>query len=247
MTALFVSHGAPNVVLEDDAWSRALAAWAAGRPKPRAAVVVSAHWEAPLAVTASPRPETIHDYDGFPEELYRIAYPAPGDPELAKEVARRTGAALDLRRGLDHGAWGPLRKLFPAADVAVVQLSIPLTGDVAPLGRALADLRREGVWLVGSGGAVHNLRALTWGDKGAPTVTWARDFDRWGGERQGDVEALAAWRSRPDADRAQPTPEHFLPALLVSAAALPGDRVETVFEGFHYGSLSMRTFARVSG
>lgn len=245
MTALFVSHGAPTVSLEDDLWSRALAAWTAKRPKPPAAVIVSAHWEAPLAVTASPKPGTIHDYDGFPEELYRITYPAPGDPELAKEVARRTGAQIDVRRGLDHGAWVPLRKMFPAADVPLVQLSIPLAGDVAPLGRALAGLRKDGVWLVGSGGAVHNLRALTWGDKAAPSMTWATDFDRWVAERQGDAEALAGWRSRPDAERAHPTPEHFLPAVFAAAAALPGDRVETVFEGFHYGSLSMRTFARV--
>ena len=246
MTALFVSHGAPTVAVEDDAWSRDLAAWAAKRPKPRAAVVVSAHWEGPLAATSSAAPPTIHDYDGFPEVLYKIAYPAPGDPELAQEVARRAGAALDARRGLDHGAWVPLRKMFPDADVPVVQVSLPFGGDPRALGRALADLRKDGVLLVGSGGAVHNLRSLTWGDKNAPTMTWARDFDRWVAEKAGDAEALAGWTSVPGVERAHPSPEHFLPMLFAAAAALPGDRVETIHEGFHYGTLSMRSFARVS-
>jgi 4,5-DOPA dioxygenase extradiol len=246
MTALFVSHGSPLEAVEDDPWSRALAAWAAKRPKPRAAVVVSAHWEGPLAATSSAAPATIHDFDGFPEELYKIAYPAPGAPELAEEVARRAGAALDPKRGLDHGAWVPLRKMYPDADVPVVQLSIPLNGDVQPLGRALADLRKEGVLLIGSGGTVHNLRSLTWGDKDAATMTWARDFDRWAAERAGDADALSRWRTAPEAARAHPSLEHFLPMLFVAAAALPGDRLEMIHEGFQYGTLSMRTFARVS-
>lgn len=246
MSALFISHGAPPSALEDDPWSRALREWGRRHPKPKAAVVMSAHWEAPLSVTSSPAPATLHDYEGFSEELTRLRYPAPGDPALAEDVARRTGASIDPRRGLDHGAWGPLRKIYPDADVPIVQISVPLTGDVVPVGRALADLRKEGILLVGSGGAVHNLRSLTWFEKSAPTVTWARDFDRWFAERAGDADALAGWTAHPDAARAHPTPEHLLPALFVSAAALPGDRVETVFEGFHYGNLSMRTWARVS-
>ncbi|HEX7896584.1 MAG TPA: class III extradiol ring-cleavage dioxygenase [Planctomycetota bacterium] len=246
MSALFVSHGSPAVAVEDDAWSRALAAWAARRPKPRAAVVMSAHWEGPLAATASAAPGTIHDFAGFPEALYRLTYPAPGAPELAKEVARRTGAALDARRGLDHGAWVPLRKMYPDADVPVTQLSVPLNVDLRALGRALAELRKDGVLLMGSGGAVHNLRSLTWGDKDAATATWAKDFDRWVAERAGDADALAGWATAPEAARAHPTPEHFLPILFAAAAALPGDRLETIYEGFHYGTLSMRTFARVS-
>lgn len=246
MTALFVSHGAPTEAVEDGPWARALAAWASRRPKPRAVVMLSAHWEAPLAVTAGAAPKTIHDFDGFPQSLYEITYPAPGDPGLAEEVAKRTGAKLDLRRGFDHGAWVPMRKMFPAADVPMLQLSIPPTGDVAPLGRALADLRNKGVWLIGSGGAVHNLRALSWNDKTAVSMTWARDFDRWVGENAGDAEVLAAWTKAPGAERAHPTTEHYLPAVFVAAAALPGDRLEPVFEGFTFGSLSMRSHARVS-
>ena len=238
MPSLFVSHGSPMEAVEDDAWSRALAAWAARRARPRAAVVVSAHWEGPLAVTAATSPETIHDFSGFPEALSRIRYPAPGDPALARDVARLVGAAPDLRRGLDHGAWVPLRKLFPEADVPVVQLSIPPDGDVARLGRALEALRKDDILLIGSGGAVHNLRSLAWGDKNAPAEAWAEEFDRWVAARAGDVEALARWRESKLAARAHPTPEHYLPILFVGGA-----EVETIHEGFHYGTLSMRTFA----
>ena len=238
MPSLFVSHGSPMEAVEDDAWSRSLTAWAARLERPRGVVVVSAHWEGPLAVTATSSPETIHDFSGFAEELYAIRYPAPGDPALAKDVARLTGAALEPRRGLDHGAWVPLRKLFPAADVPVVQLSIPPAGDVARLGRALADLRKEGVLLIGSGGAVHNLRTLAWDDKAASAADWAMEFDRWVAARAGDVDALGCWRESPLAARAHPTPEHYLPILFVG-----GSSIETLHEGFHYGSLSMRTYA----
>lgn len=223
--------------VEDDAWSRALRAWAAGRPRPRAVLVVSAHWEAPAAVTSSAAPATIHDFGGFPQALYEIAYPAPGDPALAKEVARLTGAALDPRRGLDHGAWVPLRKLYPDADVPVLQLSLPPDGDVVRLARALRGLRGDGVLLMGSGGAVHNLGRLAWDDKHAPEVPWAVAFDRWVAERAGDVDALARWREVPGAAQAHPTPEHFLPILFAE-----GREIETLHEGFHYGSLSMRSF-----
>jgi 4,5-DOPA dioxygenase extradiol len=236
--SLFVSHGSPMAAVEDDAWSRALAAWAARHGRPRAVVVLSAHWEAPLAVTASAAPATIHDFGGFPRALYEIGYPAPGDPALAADVARRTGAALDPRRGLDHGAWVPLRKMYPDADVPIVQLSIPPDGDVARLGRALADLRNDDVLLMGSGGAVHNLGALAWDDKDAPAEPWAVAFDRWAGERAGDVDALSRWRGAPQAGRAHPTPEHWLPILFAQ-----GTSIEPIHEGFHYGTLSMRSFA----
>ncbi len=238
MPALFVSHGSPMEAVEDDAWSRDLGAWAARLGRPRAAVVVSAHWEGPLAVTAGASPATIHDFSGFPEALSRISYPAPGDPALAKKAAFLTGAALDPRRGLDHGAWVPLRKLFPTADVPVVQLSIPPDGDVARLGRLLGELRKEEVLLIGSGGAVHNLGSLAWGDKAAPVEPWAMEFDRWVAERAGDVDALSRWREAPGASRAHPTAEHFLPILFAAGSA-----VETIHEGFHYGTLSMRTYA----
>jgi len=246
MTALFVSHGSPLEAVEDDPWSRALAAWAAKRPKPRAAVVVSAHWEGPLAATSSPNPKTIHDFSGFPRELYEIQYPAPGDPALAREVARRLGADLDPRRGLDHGAWVPMRHLYPNADVPVVQVSLPPGGDVLAMGRALADLRNDGVLLVGSGGAVHNLGDLDWAKPDGAPEPWAAGFDVWAAERAAAIDgaSLARWESLgPEAGRAHPTHEHWRPILFAVGAALPEDRVETLYQGFRYGTLSLRTFA----
>jgi 4,5-DOPA dioxygenase extradiol len=244
--ALFVSHGAPTAATEDGPWSRALRGWAARLGRPRAAVVVSAHWAGPLAVTSSTAPKTIHDFSGFPKELYEIQYPAPGDPALARDVARRLGADLDPRRGLDHGAWVPLRHLFPNADVPVVQVSLPPGGDDLAMGRALAELRNDGVLLLGSGGAVHDLGDLDREHPDAPPAAWAAAFDRWAAERAAalDAASLARWRTlAPEPARAHPSDEHWRPFLFAMGAALPGDRVETLHESFRYGTLSLRTFA----
>jgi 4,5-DOPA dioxygenase extradiol len=197
-------------------------------------------------VTSSPNPKTIHDFSGFPKELYEIRYPAPGDPALAREVARRLGADLDPRRGLDHGAWVPLRHLFPNADVPVDQVSLPPGGDVLAMGRALAELRNDGVLLVGSGGAVHNLGDLDLANEEGPPVPWADAFDRWAADRVAalDGASLSRWETLgPDAARAHPTSEHWRPILFTVGAALPGDRVETLHQSFRYGTLSLRTFA----
>ena len=254
--ALFVSHGSPMVALDVDPWSRALAAFAAQRPRPRAAVVISGHFEAPgpVRVTASPWPATIHDFAGFPEELSRIDYPAKGDPGLAALVLRLLEdagfpARTDPERGLDHGAWVPLRFLYPDAAVPVVEVSQPLRRkpeDALRMGAALSRLREQDVLLLGTGGVVHNLATLDPLAEPGQAADWARAFDAWVAERLAamDVAAIASYRATaPYAERAVPTPEHFDPLFVVLGSARPGERSTTVSEGFRYGTLSMRSFA----
>jgi 4,5-DOPA dioxygenase extradiol len=254
--ALFVSHGAPSVALDDDAYTRALGAWARGRPRPRAVVVLSAHAEArgPVRVNAGSEPVLIYDFYGFPAPLYDLRYPAPGAPDHAREVAGALAAAglepvVDAQRGWDHGVWVPLRLLYPAADVPVVAVSLPVprTPDgLLAMGRTLVPLREKGVLLLGSGGIVHNLHRLRWDDAGAPPEPWAAAFGAWVDERieARDLEALVAYAARaPHADLAVPTSEHFDPLFFVVGAREDRDRVESVYQGFRYGSLSLRSFA----
>ncbi len=254
--ALFVSHGSPMVALEDGTWCADLGAFAARIPKPRAVLVVSGHFEAAGAVrvTASPEPPTVHDFGGFPDELYRIRYPAKGDPGLAALTARlleESGfpAKTDPERGLDHGAWVPLRCLYPEADVPVIEVSQPLRrnpGDALRMGAAFSRLRDEGVLLLGTGGVVHNLRRLDpWRDDGT-AEDWAREFDAWVAKRVDDfdVASLASYRSTAlHADLAVPTPEHFDPIFVVLGSARSGERAVTIHASFRYGTLSMRSFA----
>ena len=242
MPALFVSHGAPTTALQTGgAFARALRGFVERKPRPRAIAVVSAHWEARApAVTGSAAPPLIYDFGGFAEELYQVRYPCPGAPDLARRVAELLpGALIDPRRGLDHGAWTPLRLMFPDADIPVVQVA--LAGDPAQLGRALAPLREEGVLLLGSGGAVHNLRRVDLSAEDAPVQPWAREFDQW---LELSIDAMKiSLQAAPHARLAVPTPEHFDPLLLILAAGQPGEKPVTVFEGFQYGTLSMRSFA----
>jgi 4,5-DOPA dioxygenase extradiol len=248
----FTAHGNPMNALGRTAFARFLIRWGADLPRPRALLVVSAHWEqARLQVTAAERPETIHGFYGFPQELYGLSYPAPGDPALAKRVqARLRGAgmeaSLDPTRGLDHGAWAPLRGLVPAADLPVVQLSL-LAGVPFPrhleVGRALAPLRDEGVLILGSGNLVHNLATADLGQADLPPVAWAVAFDDW--VRHGldtwDLAALAEFAERaPYGGQAHPTAEHYLPLLVACGAADPRPRVSYPYEGFEHGSLSLR-------
>ena len=253
--ALFVSHGAPSAALENDAYTRALGAWARGRPRPRAVVVVSAHAEArgPVRVNAAPYPSLIYDFYGFPRALYDLRYPAPGAPEVAREVAAALAEAglegvLDAQQGWDHGVWVPLRLLFPAADVPIVALSLPVPRTEALLlamGAALLPLRGNGVLLCGSGGIVHNLRRLGPDDGEAPSP-WAAAFEAWVTERllALDRDGLRAYASQaPHSELAVPTSEHFDPVFFVLGALDSRDRVESVYEGFRYGTLSLRSFA----
>lgn len=254
MPAVFISHGSPMVAVEKDDYTRALRTLGEGLPAPTTILVVSAHWEAsaPVRVGSSARPPLIYDFGGFPGELYGLNYPAPGNPGTAREIVRLLTAAgiravEDPDRGLDHGAWVPLLHAYPDANVPVVEVTLPVPrkpAELLAMGKALAPLRDGGVLLVGSGGIVHNLRRVRFGDKAAPIESWARSFDTWIRERleEGDVDAIADYRRQgPEAAAAVPTTEHFDPLFVVLGAMGPGERVQDVYEGFHYGSLSMRT------
>jgi 4,5-DOPA dioxygenase extradiol len=252
--ALFVSHGAPTAALDDDDYTHALAAWGDGVGRPRAIVVVSAHSEArgPVRVNAAAQPPLVYDFYGFPDELYALRYPAPGSPVLADDILARLGtASIEAQRdetsGWDHGVWVPLRLAFPAADLPVVSLSLPVPRTPELLlraGAALAPLREEGVLLVGSGGIVHNLRQLRWSAGEAPEP-WAAAFDDWVGERLEalDVDGLRSYGLAPDAALAVPSSEHFDPLFFVLGSRTPRDRVCAVYAGFRYGTLSLRSFA----
>lgn len=250
MPVLFISHGSPMTGIEDDSYTAALEALGKKLPRPKAIVVVSAHWEAgpPVRITGGASPRLIYDFGGFPDELYSLPYPAQGDPRLGSEIARMLSAKVDPQRGFDHGVWIPLRRLYPAADVPVVAVSLTqgaTPADYVGVGKALAPLRDRDVLLVGSGGVVHNLRRVRFGDKAAPLDDWAREFDGWVWERiqSGTHVPLVDYRRQaPHADLAVPTTEHFDPLFVALGAAGPDDRPRSVHEGFHYGNLSMRTF-----
>ncbi len=257
LPALFVSHGAPTLALETEGdYARALRAFCAALPAPRALVVFSGHFQEPepIRITSGARPPLLYDFGGFPEEMYRIRYDAPGDPELAARIRSRLAeagfeAALDPKRPWDHGAWVPLRLAFPDARVPVVEVSIPAGASpetIVKIGSALAPLRDEDVLLIGSGGIVHNLRRVRLGSTGAGVEPWAEEFDRWVGERLETMEipALLSYaRVAPHAALAVPTSEHFDPLFVVLGSRRESDRVVPVYEGFQYGTLSLRSFA----
>jgi len=244
---IFISHGAPSVAIEEDDFTRAVGRFGRTLDGVPAMVVISAHWQSrDIRVNAVARAEPIYDFGGFSPELYKIRYDAPGDPELASEVARLTGATPETARGWDHGLWVPLKHLRPQADIPIVELALPFGGDLFALGRAIAPLRERGVVIVGSGGIVHNLRMIHFEGKDVSVDPWAREFDEFiaGALSRRDDRAIAEYRSRaPHASLAVPTPEHFEPLLVLLGAASADDRVETIHAGFHYGNLSMRTFA----
>jgi 4,5-DOPA dioxygenase extradiol len=253
--ALFVSHGSPLVALDSDDYPKALRSFGDGAASARALVVVSAHWETPgeVRVTASARPALIYDFYGFPERLYRLKYEAPGEPSLSADVVARLKeaglpAVADAERGLDHGAWVPLLHAFPQAKLPVVQVSMPVgasPAQVARLGEVLRPLRAQGVLLMGSGGIVHNLRRLNFHEKAASAEQWAEAFDGWVARKleARDFSGVQQWLEAPNARLAHPKAEHLLPLYFVLGAALPEDRLTPVFEGFHHGTLSMRSFA----
>ena len=237
--------------LETNKYTSAWRAFGAGVPRPRAILVVSAHWYVSVsAVTAMPRPRTIHDFFGFPRELFEIEYPAPGDASFAEEVAeiaRPARVGLDHDSwGLDHGTWSVLVHAFPKADVPVVQLAIDSRKDLSfhfDLGARLAPLRERGVLIVGSGNVVHNLRAIDWSKKELG-FDWAHRFDEAARaamtERPGDVPAL---QDHADFRRAAPTPEHFIPLLHVAGLASASKEVaQVLIDGYALGSLSMTSF-----
>ncbi len=254
LPAIFVSHGSPTLPLDDIPARAFLRGLGASLPAPKAILVASAHWEtAAPAVSLATKPETVHDFHGFPRELYALSYPAPGAPDVAKQAAGLLDAAGiptlgDPAQGLDHGAWVPLMLAWPKADIPVAQIAIqPQLGPAhhIAMGRALASLREEGVLIVGSGGAVHNLRALAW--QGSDAIDpWAREFDDWltANLEAGDEAALADYRARaPHARQSHPRDEHLIPVFLAYGAGGKGAKGTRIHSSFTMGALSMSAYS----
>jgi len=254
LPTLFLSHGSPMHAVEPGAAGHAWAALGRMLPRPRAVLIASAHWTTSVPMlTGNPAPQTIHDFGGFPAELYAIRYPAPGAPELATRAVallKDAGitAGVDGCRGLDHGAWVPLLHMYAAHDVPVVQVSLqPEQGAMhhVELGRALAPLARDGVLIVGSGHTTHNLRDWMANLRRSEPLQYAQAFADWldGRLLAHDTAALVDYRDQaPDAVRAHPTEEHFLPLHVAWGAAGEDARVERVVTGFEAGALAMHSW-----
>ena len=246
--SLYISHGSPMLALEPGASGPALARLAAAMPKPKAIVMVSAHWESSeLLVSGNPQPETWHDFGGFPRALFEVQYPAPGNPPLAADVVERLKAdglpaRIDTQRPFDHGVWVPLSLMYPQADIPVVQVSLPTRGGPAlqtRIGHALASLREHGVLLIGSGSITHNLRELDWHAGPESVEPWAKAFRDWMIEKleANDEAALLNYRQQaPNAVRNHPSDEHLLPLYFARAA---GGEFSVVHQGFTMGALGM--------
>ncbi|GIH93578.1 4,5-DOPA dioxygenase extradiol [Planobispora siamensis] len=251
MPAAFFGHGSPMNALESNRYTQAWRAFGEAVPRPRAVLVISAHWYInATAVTAMPRPRTIHDFYGFPQRLFDVDYPAPGLPELTEEIAdtvRPTWVGADIDSwGIDHGTWSVLVHAFPLADVPVVQLSINADKDFGyhlDLGARLAPLRERGVLIAGSGNVVHNLRGMN-GALPDSGYDWAQRFDEQAKETMlGDPVAAASLDGHRDFGRAVPTPDHFIPLLyLAGLAGTEGGTTEVLVDGYAYGSLSMTAY-----
>lgn len=251
MPTLFFGHGNPMNALADNTWTQGWAKIGRELPKPRAVLCISAHWYIPAAaVTAMERPRTIHDFGGFPKELFEIQYPAPGSPELATRVIELLAgeAILDDRHwGLDHGTWSVLCHVFPEADVPVVQLSINENEPASfhyDLARRLSPLRDEGVLVIGSGNLIHNLHTYAWGDAKREPFDWAVQFEQSARDliSNGNHEPLINYESLgKDALLSVPTPDHYLPLIYVLALQRDEDGVSFPVSGFDGGSVSMTT------
>jgi len=252
LPTVFVSHGAPTFAIEPGLAGAQLRALGLALGKPRAVVVVSPHWMTRgVEITATDKPQTVHDFGGFPRALYSLQYPAPGSPELAVRIQQQLQsqgipARLDGRRGLDHGAWVPLMHLFPEPDVPVVQVSLPFDVDedkAFALGKALAPLAQDGVLIVGSGSLTHNLYEFRTGQVQA--AVYAQEFPAWVRQAvmDGDMTRLGqALELAPHAGRAHPTTEHFLPLLVASGAALAPSPVTVLNGGIRHGVLAMESY-----
>jgi 4,5-DOPA dioxygenase extradiol len=251
---IFVSHGSPSLVLEDCAARDFLRRLGEELGTPRAIVAVSAHWaSAAPAVTGAEQPETIHDFFGFPDALYRLRYPAPGAPEVAARVCELMRAGgfeceIDPRRGLDHGAWSPLLLMYPQAQIPVVQLAIQPHRGAAhhfALGAALAAIREQGILIMASGGATHNLGQIR-GPGNGPAPKWVSAFADWlngvivGGR---SAELVNYRRVAPYAAENHPSEEHFLPLIVAAGAAGEGARGRCLHSSYTYGVLSMASYA----
>ena len=248
LPSLYISHGSPMLALEPGESGPALKHLAAQLAKPKAIVLLSAHWEsADLRVASHPAPETWHDFGGFPRELYAVQYPAPGDPALAARIVQLLAthglpAQLDAKRPFDHGAWVPLSLMYPAADIPVVQVSLPSQLGPAGLnevGQALASLRSEGILIIGSGSITHNLRELDWQAGPESVEPWAKAFRDWMIEKLAadDEAALHQYRQKaPFAVKNHPSDEHLLPLYFARGAGGP---FSIAHQGWTLGALGM--------
>ena len=249
MPAIFFGHGNPMNAVQINPWTKAWSDIRNSIPKPKSIVCVSAHWYlSETLVTAQEQPRTIHDFGGFPRELYQINYPAPGNTELAKRVIdllAPLSVGLDTRWGLDHGTWSVLRHVFPEADVPVIQLSIDDTQPAEfhyETAKRLSSLRDEGVLIMGSGNLVHNLHAYAWGRQQVEPLDWAVRFEAQARELllTGAHDPLIAYETLGrDATLSIPTPDHYLPLLYVIAQMREGEPISFPVEGFDGGSVSM--------
>jgi 4,5-DOPA dioxygenase extradiol len=256
--SLFVSHGSPDLPLTPSPARDFLSQLSQQFEKPKAILVISAHWNtAHPIVSAATQPETIHDFSGFPSALYQLQYPAPGAPQLAQRVHAllkdaNFASEIVTHRGLDHGAWNPLMLIYPDADIPITQLSIQPRQDAAyhlQLGQTLEPLRKEGVLILASGSATHNLREIV-NDAGHPDPPlWVSEFTDWLIEKAeaGDIESLIHYRQiAPHAERNHPTPEHFLPLFVALGAGGHQPKAVLLHSSYTYGVLSMAALSFLS-
>ena len=258
MPLLFVGHGSPMNIILDNRFTRSLAKWGESLPRPRAIMVISAHWlTAGTSVTCMEKPRTIHDFYGFPEELYAVTYPSPGAPAEANFVTgsvRKAPVACDHDWGLDHASWAVLKHLYPAADIPVFELSLDYSfNDWHPkpvqyhydLAGELAEVRKRGVLIIGSGNVVHNLSLIDFRNMDAEPSPWAVEFDEWVKKNiiSGNHRDLIRFRNMgKNAPLAVPTLDHYLPMVYVMALQDQGEPITFTHEGFQHGSISMRCF-----
>ena len=247
LPAVFIGHGSPMNALESNRYTDAWRAIARAMPRPRAIVVVSAHWTTQgTAITSNAAPETIHDFRGFPPALYALRYPAPGDPALAAAIRDQMAPLtihLDSGWGLDHGSWSVLVHMYPQADIPVLQLSLDLTQDAAfhyALGQRLAQLREQGILLLGTGNVVHNLAKLDWNSTAAPA--WAVTFNRQvrdvlTGPHPPSLTSYAEWGDA--AALSVPSAEHFLPLLTIAGSRRDDEQITVPVDGIELGAISM--------
>jgi 4,5-DOPA dioxygenase extradiol len=251
LPALFVGHGNPLNAIQQNRFTAGWTRLGEQIARPRAILAISAHWFVPgTGVTVSTSPRTIHDFGGFPRELYEVQYPAPGDPALARRVQQLlapTPVNSDHSWGLDHGTWSVLRHIYPAAEIPVVQLSINEAQSSQfhfEIGRRLAPLRDEGILIIGSGNLVHNLHTYAWGRHMPEPYDWAVRFESEARQmlQAGEFDPLIQYEKLGrDAQLSIPTPDHFLPLLYVVGASRPGEQIAFPIEGVDGGSISMLT------
>lgn len=250
MPALFIGHGSPINIIEDNSYTRSLVNLGNTLPKPEAILVVSAHWETRgTYITCSQAPETIYDFYGFPEELYKITYNPPGSPEKAALVQETASKEIDgdYNRGIDHAAWAVLKHMYPNADIPVMEMSLDvmkLPQEHYELGRKLVSLRSQGILIIGSGNIVHNLSRINFSQLYGNNYSWAVEFDKQIAEAlvNHDHSSLINYDKFPYANAAAPTNEHYLPMLYVAALQEEKDVLHFTCTDMQNGSISMRSF-----